>query len=344
MYYIEPITMKQAQALVEKCGLEAPAGVDVTLGLFHDNDGLIATGSLKRDMIQGVAVNPAFQGEDILGKLLTALIDQGRKAGVSSLYLFTKPERAVQFQGLGFRQIGSVWPYAALLEWGEEGVGQYVEKLKHIRQAAEQRRRETTGFEKLTAAAIVMHANPFTRGHRYLIEQAGEAADLLYVLVVEEEGSMFSYEDRIEMVRRGTADLSNVTVLGGGRYAVSALTFPSYFTGKDRASAAHTAMDAELFAKYIAPALGISLRFVGCEPFSPVTDLYNRTLTERLPKAGIAVRELERLAVSGTVVSASAVRALLADKEFDKGAETALMEMLPSSTVEYLKERGLWGR
>ena len=100
------------------------------------------------------------------------------------------------------------------------------------------------------------------------------------------------------MVKDGVRDLKNVTVLPGGRYAVSELTFPSYFTKDENLAAANAAVDAELFAQKIAPALGINQRFIGTEPLSAVTKIYNETLKQRLPKYGITVTEIPRLSCS----------------------------------------------
>jgi len=182
---------------------------------------------------------------------------------------------------------------------------------------------------------LVMNCNPFTRGHRYLIETAARACDHVFVLVVEEELSRFSFRDRLKLVQQGTADLENVTVIGGGRYAVSALTFPSYFTRDDKVADAHAAMDAELFATVIAPALGISRRFVGTEPHSAVTRIYNETLQKRLPKHGIGVVELPRLERGGTPISASRVRALL--DVGDNVAWEEIQDLVPETTFAYLR-------
>ena len=52
--------------------------------------------------------------------------------------------------------------------------------------------------------AIVMNCNPFTLGHLYLIEYAAKEVDQLFIFVVEEDASFFSFDDRIMLVREGT--------------------------------------------------------------------------------------------------------------------------------------------
>ncbi len=340
MFYTEEIKLNQASALLAACNLTAPRGVDYTAGVFLRSDGfdtaqndcLAACGSLKGDMIQGIAVDPAFQGEDLTAKLMTHLASRAAEKGIHSLYLFTKPEKAVQFAGIGFRLIASARPYAALLEWGESGVSQYQQNLKVYRKNAEG---STCEKSDLPIGGMVMNCNPFTNGHRYLVEQAAKSCRHVFLLVVEEDVSEFSFADRFAMVKMGTADLENVTVIPGGRYAVSSLTFPSYFTKEENLAYAHAAMDAELFAQVIAPALGVAARFLGTEPYSPVTEIYNETLKKRLPKAGICVEEIPRVTAGGEVVSASRVREIL----HTEGVSSAkLTTFLPETTLAHLKK------
>ena len=349
MFYEEEINIQRAESLLNTCGLTVPQGVEYTVGLFDDMTGaLVATGSLKGDMIQGIAVDPARQGEDLMGKLLTNLISEAGKRGLRSLHLFTKPDKSIQFQGLGLRQVAVARPYAALLEWGDGGIRQYQKKLTEIRETAEAnfRERENKDGEEPKAAALVMNCNPFTKGHRYLVEQASQKADIVYLIVVEEDRSLFPFKDRFEMVKRGVEDLENVTVLSGDRYAVSSLTFPSYFTKEENLAYAHTAMDAELFGRCIAPTLGVTLRMVGQEPLSPVTAIYNEALLSRLPGKGIDVLEIPRKEVGDQPISASRVRGLLC-LLWERGLwierdvcvepeQKELFEILPVTTYEYL--------
>ena len=345
MFYIEEIKTDNAAGLLSTCGLSVPQGVDYTAGLFSESAGkerLAACGSLKGDMIQGVAVDPEFQGEDLTGKLMTHLIEKGRQKGHDSLYLFTKAEKAPQFTGLGFRLVAKARPYAALLEWGNESVAGYMKNLKEIRERTAAEAGEGFG-------ALVMNCNPFTLGHRYLIEYAASRKKHVYILAVEEDLSLFSFEDRFNMLRRGTADLKNVTVIPGGRYTVSTLTFPSYFTREENLAGAHAAMDCELFATCAAPPLSVNERFLGTEPVSEVTAVYNETLKKRLPGHGITVTEIPRLEEEGQVISASRVRKILRELWEQEGTlevferRTAscrlseLKRLLPESTLSYLQ-------
>ncbi len=183
--------------------------------------------------------------------------------------------------------------------------------------------------------AIVMNCNPFTKGHRYLVERASAEVDFLYVFVVEEDKSFFPFADRFKLVSEGLSDLKNVRVLRSGKFIISTITFPGYFT-KDSAKevAVDTSLDLRLFCKFIVPALGIGTRFAGTEPTDMVTRQYNHAMKETLPQYGVEFVEFERTANEDTVISASTVRARLEERNWD-----AIRELVPDVTYRYLRDR-----
>lgn len=135
------------------------------------------------------------------------------------------------------------------------------------------------------------------------------------------------------MVKLGTADLPNVTVLPTGPYLISSATFPTYFLKeRDRAGQVQCMLDIEIFAKYFAPKFSITRRYVGTEPSSALTSQYNEALRDCLPARGIELRELPRLEHAGTPISASTARELL-----DVGDTKALRQLLPQTTLDYLR-------
>ena len=185
-----------------------------------------------------------------------------------------------------------------------------------------------------TVGAAVMNCDPFTLGHRYLVESAAKECDKLYVFVLSEDQGHFSAADRLAMVKAGTADLKNVTVLPTGPYLISAATFPTYFLkDRDGAEQVQCLLDIAIFCKYYAPHFGIKYRYVGTEPLSPMTNKYNMALKENLPTKGIDVRELPRLEKAGTPISASAVRKALAENNWD-----ALRALVPPTTFDHLQK------
>lgn len=195
------------------------------------------------------------------------------------------------------------------------------------------------GMDGQTAGAVLMNCNPFTRGHRYLIETALKEVDFLYVFIVEEDRSDFSYEDRMNMVRLGVADLDRLMVIPSGRYMASVYTVPDYFfRDMQKQKMIDLTLDVKIFAEYIAPALHITKRFLGTEPADKVTGRYNETVSRVLPDSGITVRVIERLETENGYVSAKSVRSLL-----DRQNEEELKALVPDSTLKYLKRKGFLG-
>ena len=175
---------------------------------------------------------------------------------------------------------------------------------------------------------VVMNCNPFTLGHRYLIEQAAKQVERLYVMVVKEDCSLFAYTERKAMVEQGVADIENVNVIDGSDYAISRATFPTYFLKRlDDAADTQMLLDLDLFRRHIAPALGATVRFVGTEPTDQLTRRYNQLMHEALKD----VRETDRLEKDGYAVSASRVR-----KAMEEGDMNTIRQLVPPTTLPYI--------
>ena len=165
--------------------------------------------------------------------------------------------------------------------------------------------------------AIVMHCNPMTKGHKYLIEKALEKVDYLYVFVVAASESDISFRERLQMVEHETAEWSNVKVFPGGKFMASTETFPAYFEReKNKDVLVDATKDILSFCQYVAPALGISKRFVGTENRDFVTRQYNNQLKMILPMYGIELFEFERYEIDGLCVSAHSTRELLNKRDW----------------------------
>ncbi len=326
---------EERKRLLFSRGLAEPGGENLILGFFLD-ERLAATGSLVGNILQGIAVDSELEGEGLASTVTSALLKKGIERGLNHFFLYSKPAEARLFEGLGFSFLASAKAAssglsASLLEWGKPDIASWKAFLA---KEAEGRPRE--------AGCAVVNCNPFTLGHRALIEYASGRVPRLYVLVVQEDKSLFPFEVRLSLVREGTADLPNVTVLPGGPYVISAATFPTYFTRlaaggtEERITELHAVLDLEMFRRHIAPPLRITSRFVGTEPFCPVTSLYNETMKEIFPvnKDGfpaIAVREMPRYEMEGAPVSASRVRALL-----HEGRLGDVRELVPETTWKWL--------
>lgn len=211
---------------------------------------------------------------------------------------------------------------------------QYLDNLKKIRD-------ENNIKGKI--GAIVMNCNPFTLGHRYLIDQSLSKVDHLYIFVVEEDKSVFPFKDRIDLVKKGVSDLGDkVTVLPSGKWMISLLTFPEYFSKDSLQEAAiDPSKDVTLFGKYICPSLNITQRFAGEEPTDSVTRQYNNSMKSILPKYGIQFNEIPRkLYDNDNVISASKVRKIVKNGSYNLSDKQIidLKQYVPDSTLDYLKQ------
>ncbi|HWP51298.1 MAG TPA: [citrate (pro-3S)-lyase] ligase [Clostridia bacterium] len=314
-----PRYFEQVEAFLKPFALTADRLMERYIGVYR-NDELVGGAGYGGDVIKCVAVDPRMRGEGIVNTLISQLLSELIAKGLTNIFLFTKPSNRVMFEDLAFHTIICT-DEVLLMETDAKAYPRYLRTLEVLR-----------ANDGGVCGAIVMNANPFTLGHRYLIEQASAACDRLFVLVVEEDRSMFPAEVRKRLIALGTADLKNVTVISGGRYVISGATFPTYFLkSADIATDAHARLDAMLFCTGIAPALGVTDRFVGEEPLDITTATYNKVLAGTLPAHNIKFHCIKRVEKEGAPISASRVRALIKQ---DKLTDTAAL--LPPTTYQFL--------
>ena len=297
-----------------------------------DGDEILAGGGLQGDIIKCIAVSERLRDAHLSNRLISHLISEAAQRGHHSVKVFTKPQNREVFESLGFRLIGEA-PLAILMENGQ-GLERYTKYLRSFAATMSQHTEHQTspspleeGRDGASVGVVVMNANPFTLGHRFLIEQATRQVDRLYVIPVKEERSLFPYAERKAMIEAGLNG-TPVTVLEGSGYAISAATFPTYFL-KQLSDAADTQMllDIDIYRRHIAPALGATVRFVGSEPNDALTRRYNELLLQQLP----AVKVIERKQQDGSAISASLVRKALAD-----GCFADAVSLVPPTTIPYL--------
>ncbi|WP_278812257.1 GNAT family N-acetyltransferase [Leyella stercorea] len=352
---LNPTTPRQRQrieALLKRNGLRFD-DMHYYAAITDDDGEMIAGGGLKGNVIKCVAVDDAHKGEAIANTLISHLIAHANEEGHSNVMLFTKPKNRQLFESLSFRLLAEA-PEAVLMETGIGGINNMVEQLKKIKEEGEVckennqecKKKEKTNLnittpqhlnpsppQPLTTSTplrgvVVMNCNPFTLGHRYLIEQAAKQVERLFVMVVREDCSLFAYAERKAMVEQGVAHLKNVTVIDGSEYAISQATFPTYFLKRlDDAADTQMLLDLDLFRRHIAPALGTTVRFVGTEPTDRLTRRYNQLMHEVLAD----VRETVRLEKDGNAVSASRVR-----KAMEQGDMSTIRQLVPPTTLPYI--------
>lgn len=296
---------------------------DYTLGLY-DGKKLIGCCSLTGNCIKLLAIDSLYQGQGLTNMLVGAMIKKVYMTGQMNVFIFTKPEKEYEFNKLGFYTIVKT-ENVLFLEKRADGIGSYLKKL------------EKSKVDGDKIAAIVMNLNPFTLGHRSLIEKASKENEHVHVFIVKEDKSVFPYEVRLDLLRKGTKEFHNVTVHEGSEYVISSATFPTYFIkSKNEIPEIYAKVDALVFAKYIAKALNITTRYVGSEPLSKTTNMYNGVLKGVLGNEGIEVIEIGRSEAEGRVISASYVRNYIRDGKLEEA-----FKLLPQTTIEFLEsDRG----
>lgn len=317
----DPKAYRDWSLLMKESGLDVHEILDYTVGIYHA-DCLVATGSYQRNILKCLAVAEDYQSENFMTQLVIHLLERLREEEQTHYFLYTKPSNQQIFQSLGFHEIMKT-DRILFMEQGLPTFEDYLEYLAKKKKAD-------------IGSGIIMNANPFTKGHQYLVETAAKESEIVYVFVLSEDRSEFSTEERVALVKKGLAHLPNVVVLMTENYLISSATFPTYFL-KDAAEAEtaelQAELDARLFKEKIAPALAIKRRFVGDEPYSKVTAIYNETM-QKVFGDELSLSILPRIAAAGEIVSATKVRAAL---EQDNG--NLLRELVPATTYDYLKEQ-----
>jgi len=311
--------MAQVDALLAQEGISRDKNLDYTCGIYDEDFRVIATGSCFGNTLRCFAVDHSHQGEGLLNEIISHLIDYQAGRGNIRLFLYTKPGTAKFFGDLGFYEIARVPDRLVFMENRRDGFSAYLSALEKDKKDG-------------VSAAIVMNANPFTLGHQYLVEQAAAQCDALHLFVVSEDASLIPAAVRKRLVREGVGHLPNVILHDCGPYMISSATFPSYFLkDSDTVIESQARLDVQIFLR-IAETLGITARYVGEEPTSQVTGLYNRVMADTLPRAGIACHILPRKQLNGQPISASTVR-----QAIKTGDGALLRTLVPQTTWDWLQ-------
>lgn len=310
--------MAEIDALLEREGISRDRNLDYTCALYDEDYRIAATGSCFGPTLRCFAVSAGHQGEGLLNQVLTHLMEVQLERGNLRLFLYTKESTAKFFGDLGFYEIARVSGSLVFMENRRDGFAGYLRALERTRRPG-------------SSAALVLNANPFTLGHQYLVETAAASCDTLHLFLVSEDASLFPFAVRKKLVTEGVAHLPNVVCHDSGPYIISSATFPSYFL-KDEAAVieGHARLDLAIFVR-IAQTLGVTVRYVGEEPTSQVTGLYNQIMAAELPRAGIGCAVIPRKQTEGAPISASAVRRLI-----QAGRLEEVRALVPQTTYAYL--------
>lgn len=294
--------------------------LDFTLGLYEGQK-LLGTGSISDNVLKFIAVIPGELSATYFNQIVSALQSYLVQNGQTHMMVFTKPQYEASFNYVGFKTLTKTIQ-GCLLESGNPGIQQYFKNLPNV-----------SNQNQHQVAAVVVNANPFTMGHRYLIEKAAQENEIVDVFVLSANHSLFTSDERFHLVKLGVADFKNVRVFPGGSYLVSYATFPAYFiVSKDNVIRYQTTLDAQLFRDQIAPVLNIKRRYLGDEPFSHTTNIYNQTLKAVLPPK-IQVVIIPRLQQGNQIVTATAVRQAIAHQKI-----TMVKDFLPEITYQFIQD------
>ena len=171
-----PSDRDSLETFLNKEGLTLEKDLDYALCLM-DRDSIIASGCAAANVLKCIAVDAAYQGQALTNKVISYLRIKAYHEGYTNLFLFTKPENETVFSELGFFVLASS-PHALLMESSESGCDSFIASLEGPEKKGE-------------AASIVMNCNPFTLGHRYLIEKACSENEAVHLFVVKEDLSVF---------------------------------------------------------------------------------------------------------------------------------------------------------
>ncbi|MCQ2412966.1 MAG: hypothetical protein MJ057_08455 [Sphaerochaetaceae bacterium] len=193
------------------------------------------------------------------------------------------------------------------------------------------------------ASVIVLNANPFTVGHRYLVEIAAKRSKSVIVFVIqgktesggkgnhENTGIEIPFQDRFALTQKALSDLSNVVVLPSGPYLISRDDFPSDFlTDKLGNASAHAILDAMVFCD-VCEALGSKTAFAGDEPRDELSEIHLNALRQACAEAKIVLKVAERKRLGDKYISGSLVRQDLSNKNMDE-----VHLLVPDMVFDYL--------
>ena len=346
IYPSDILANKQINELLLAEGIRRDANLDYTCGMYDDEMNIIATGSCFGNTLRCIAVSSAHQGKGLMNQIVTHLISVQFERGNTHLFLYTKCNSAKFFGDRGFYEIARIDGQIVFMENRKTGFSAYLERLKKESEQSEVTKRFATdntpilsevsseAQKNLRIAALVMNANPFTLGHQYLVEKAAAESDILHLFIVSEDQSLVPFSVRKQLVLEGTAHLNNIIYHESGSYIISNATFPSYFQkDADAVMESHANLDLTIFVR-IAQALGINCRYIGEEPNSQVTGIYNKIMAKKLPENKISCTIVPRKEANGAVISASTVRTALKNDNIE-----LLKTLVPETTLHYFQSK-----
>ena len=195
-----------------------------------------------------LAIAPAERGGSSSAPS-TELARRAFAAGHDALFVFTKPECVTSFEAMNFSLLASDGR-AALLEHGR-GLERYLEANRGaVREGAN--------------GAVVVNCNPFTLGHRHLVEEAARAVEMpcsWSARIARRSRSTCACGSCAKDARSPERPRPRHVALRGERGDARGTSWK-----RGDAAAIQLELDLLLFAQRIAPFFHVRRRFFGTEP------------------------------------------------------------------------------
>lgn len=211
--------LENLKQFLRKMELTYDEGIEYSVCILNEDYEIIGTGSADGNVLKCVAIHPDYQGQGLSAAIITQLVQYQFEKGRPHLFIYTKPKNLRMFADMGFYSILQTEDIL-FMENRRAGFGKFLEGIR--RESPEE-----AFSEKVKAGAVVANCNPFTLGHRYLMEQALTKCDYLHLFVLSDNRTAFSARERYQMVQRGISGLDRVILHKTSDYMISAATFPT---------------------------------------------------------------------------------------------------------------------
>ena len=100
----EPREVAEIRRFLQTFQLGFDADVEYTTALYQ-NDEMVGTGSFAGSVLRNIAVLPEYQGGGHTAGMVSQLMAEQQRRGIFHYFLFTRPDKAHLFAGLGFREV-----------------------------------------------------------------------------------------------------------------------------------------------------------------------------------------------------------------------------------------------
>lgn len=120
--------LERVRAFLQTQGLRMGEDAGFTV-LLQEEGRVLGTGSLCGNVLKYIAVDPALEGQGACAQLVSELVGEAYRQGITHLFLYTKPETAPLFSSLGFYPVITTRDMA-MLESRKGGLEAYLAGLQ----------------------------------------------------------------------------------------------------------------------------------------------------------------------------------------------------------------------